>query len=48
MQNSDISRKIKFCEIRNLLGFDLQKYLFTEISWKALERLLKKKIKKIK
>ena len=27
MQNSDISRKIKFCEIRNLWGFDLQKYL---------------------
>ena len=27
IQKSDISRKIEFHEIRNLWGFDLQKYL---------------------
>ena len=32
MQKSDISRKIKCPEIRNLQGFDLQKYLPWEFS----------------
>ena len=27
IKESDISRKIKFCQIRNLWGFDLKKYL---------------------
>ena len=27
MQKNDISRKVKFGEIRNLWSFDLQKYL---------------------
>ena len=27
IQKSNVSRKIKFREIRNLWGFDLQKYL---------------------
>ena len=37
-QQSDISRKIKFREICNLWGFDLQKY-FPDIFWKELERI---------
>ena len=42
-QQSDISRKIKFREICNLWGFDLQKY-FPDIFWKELERIETRKV----